>query len=166
MCAIRELAVIEIHNFVDSLVSGWSNAVDPCLGADFASAVFAEGGKTEIDFLNVRVLSGRDPVQLEVLLAGIRANLPDFCRRHDTHVTAFRVLSGTFEPSPYGHRVRLTVEGHDRRRSTVEYAGLPLRRVQVLDGLGRRRPKPALEPDRFNLIHIRHGEGSLRTLLG
>lgn len=108
----------------------------------FGEAASSPEGLIEVDFLNGRVVRGRSSGNLEMAVARFAEALPKFCERNGAQAADFKVLSATFDATPLGQRVLLLVTDQSGRSSTTEYRGVPLKRLKVLDDLGRIRKRP------------------------
>jgi hypothetical protein len=108
----------------------------------FGEAALSPESVIEVDFLNGRVVRGQPSGSLEVAVALFAEALPGFCESNGAQSTDFKALSAIFDTTPLGQRVLLLVTDQSGRSSTTEYRGVPLKRLKVLDGLGRIRKKP------------------------
>jgi len=127
------------HNIADSLASGL------CLMIGFREVdVFAEARRSpdrtlRVDFLNGTV-SGVVPSRaLKEAVSAFKTALPEICTGHRVPLAAVRQLSAEFHASGLIRLVSVTVEDDKGRRSVDDYAGVPLKRIRVLDSLGRVR---------------------------
>lgn len=127
------------HNIADSLASGL------CLMIGFRDVdVFAEARKSpdralRVDFLSGTV-SGVTPSRaLREAVSAFWNALPEICAKHRVPVTSVRELSAVFHAADVNPMVTVTVEDDKGRRSCDDYAGTPLKKIRVLDSLGRVR---------------------------
>jgi hypothetical protein len=132
LCAIA-------HNFADSMASGLCFVVGYHETDVFGEAALSKGGVIEIDFLNGRVVRGDASDNLKSAAARFAEALPRFCRDNGADAADFATLSATFEKLPLEPRVLLSVKDRNGHHSVTEYAGVPMKRLQVLDHLGRIR---------------------------
>lgn len=134
LCAIA-------HNVADSMVSGAFIIGHYPLDV-FGEAASNAEGVIVIDYLTGRITRGSASLELcEAALLFAEA-LPSFCNQHGADVKDFETLSVTFEGRSKARRVLLSVTDRTGRSSMTEYAGTPLKRIRVLDRLGRVRRIP------------------------
>ena len=138
----RQLQAIA-HNLADSLASGCSLLVGAYEMDVFADAARSERGAVTVDFLRGKVIEGEPSPELSEAVAPFPEALAKLCGSAGTSPDAFRELTARFWSDRTTRRFAVTVEDATGRRSTTEYAGRPGRRVEILDALGRRRPKPS-----------------------
>jgi hypothetical protein len=129
------------HNIADSFASGIGLLVGVYEMDAFEEARNSEEGFITVDFLNGRIQGGCPSASLAKAVALYRDALPDLCERQGASISNFRALTARFSVSAYGKRVQVIVEDENGRSSTDEYVGIPLKRVRILDSLGRVRPK-------------------------
>lgn len=108
----------------------------------FGEAASSAGGVIEVDFLKGDIVRGKASENLKAAAARFAEVLPVFCRENGAEAADFEALSAAFAATPLGPRVSLVVADRNGHSSTTEYAGVPLKRVRVLDGLGRIRRAP------------------------
>lgn len=108
----------------------------------FGEAASSPEALIEVDFLNGRVVRGKPSGSLEIAATLFAKALPEFCESNGAKASDFKVLSATFDATSLGQRVLLSITDQSGRSSTTEYRGVPLKRLKVLDGLGRIRKKP------------------------
>jgi hypothetical protein len=137
----RELRAIA-HNMADSIASGCSLLMGGYDFDVFADAARSEGGAVAINFLNGEVVEGQASQELRDTLTRAPEAVAKLCAGCGASPEAFRELTARFWSDHVGPRFAVTVEDSAGRRSTIEYEGRPGRRVDILDPLGRRRPKP------------------------
>jgi hypothetical protein len=116
------------------IIGTWSTDV-------FGEAAAGEGF-IEVDFLGGRIVRGTCSENLRSAAERFADVLPEFCRANGADVSDFAALSATFYAATLDRRVLLNVTDRSGRRSLTEYAGLPLKRLRVLDSLGRIRRSP------------------------
>jgi hypothetical protein len=129
------------HNFADSLASGLGFVVGYCPTDVFGEAATSPGGVIEIDFLHGSIVKGRPSPGLKSAAVIFGQAFPDFCRKNGAEVTDFQSFLAAFDAKGGGTRTMLTVVDNNGRRSLTEYDGVPLKRLRVLDALGRVRRK-------------------------
>lgn len=105
----------------------------------FAEAGLSKDGVIEVDFLHGLIVRGNASGKLKAAAASFAGVLPRFCQDNGASVADFEALSATFEVTTLERRVLLTVADRRGRRSVTEYRGIPLKRLRVLDRLGRIR---------------------------
>jgi len=108
----------------------------------FGEAAANSDSVIEIDFLRGEIMRGTASKNLRLAALRFAERLPSFCHENGTDVSDFEALSVTFEAAPPERRAALYVADRTGRASTTEYAGVPLKRLMVLDGLGRVRRSP------------------------
>lgn len=120
------------HNIADSLASGVGLPID-MRGSD----VFGEAaqGAITVDFL--AGTASRGSPALCAAVAAYAGLLDAFCRRHGIRSAAFAEFTARFDGQG---TVTVTVGDRAGRRWRDAYVGRPLRRPEMLDPLGRRRP--------------------------
>ncbi|AZO10537.1 MULTISPECIES: hypothetical protein [unclassified Mesorhizobium] len=134
LCAIA-------HNFADSMASGLGFVVGYCQTDVFGEAAISTGGVIEIDFLRGSVVRGRPSDQLKSAAVIFGQAFPAFCKRNGAEVTDFQSFLAAFDARGGRCRAVLTVVDRNGRSSLTEYDGVPLKRLRVLDTLGRIRRK-------------------------
>ncbi|MDX8531437.1 hypothetical protein RFM41_03640 [Mesorhizobium sp. VK25A] len=134
LCAIA-------HNFADSMASGLSFVVGFYSTDVFEEAATSPGGVIEIDFLQGTIVRGRPSDGLKSAAAIFGQAFPDFCKKNGAEVTDFRSFLAAFHVKGGRPGAVLTVVDRGGRRSLTEYDGVPLKRLRVLDALGRIRRK-------------------------
>jgi len=127
------------HNLADSMASGLGFVIGYYPMDVFGEAALSPGGSIEVDFLHGRILRGVASDSLKAAAAHYAEALPEFCRMNGAEATDFEALSASFDATAFQRRVFLKVTDRRGRRSTTEYVGVPLKRVRVLDSLGRIR---------------------------
>ena len=130
------------HNLADSMASGLGFVIGYYPMDVFGEAALSPDGLIEVDFLHGRILCGVVSDSLEAAAAHYAEALPEFCRTNGAEATDFEALSALFDATASQRRVFLKVTDRRGRSSTTEYVGLPLKRVRVLDSLGRIRTMP------------------------
>ncbi|MDG4885552.1 hypothetical protein [Mesorhizobium sp. WSM4884] len=134
LCAIA-------HNFADSMASGLGFVVGYCPTDVFEEAATSPGGVIEIDFLSGSIIGGRPSHQLKGAAAIFGQAFPIFCKKNGAEATDFQSFLAAFDAKGGRRRAMLTVVDRNGRRSCTEYDGVPLKRLRVLDTLGRIRRK-------------------------
>jgi hypothetical protein len=130
------------HNLADSIAGGLSFVLGIYELDVFGEARISPGGAIAIDFLAGKVTEGQASASLSRAAALAAETLPDFCRKHGASTADFAELSVRFFSDSVGHRAEVAVTDDTGIRSVTEYSGIPLKRVRVLDPLGRLRPAP------------------------
>jgi hypothetical protein len=138
-----ELCAI-LHNVADSLGSGIGLLIGVYEMDVFGEAARSPGGTLTVDFLEGIVAEGRPSSSLQRDVALYRDALVRLCENAGGSIADFREAKVRYWSDPLSPRFSVTVVDRAGRRSTTEYAGVPGRRVKVLDELGRLRPKPPL----------------------
>ena len=134
----NELCAIA-HNVADSMASGLAFVIGYYPVDVFGEAANSSDGLIEIDFLRGAVTRGVPSDNLRSAALRFAERLPSFCRESDADVSDFEALSVTFEATPTENRAKIQVSDRAGRSSTTVYAGTPLKRLKVLDNLGRVR---------------------------
>lgn len=129
------------HNLADSLACGLCFIIGVWDIHVFDEAA-AGDGSIDVDFLGGKILRGECSEKLRSAVERFADVLPAFCRANGADVTDFVGLTATFQATPRGRCVSLNVTDRSGRNSVTEYAGLPLKRLRILDPLGRVRRKP------------------------
>ena len=127
------------HNIADSLASGL------CLMIGFREVdVFAEARRSpdrtlRVDFLNGTV-SGVVPSRaLKEAVSAFKTALRESSTGPRCTHAGVRKLASVFPAAGLLRLFSVTVEDDKGRRSVDDYAGVPLKRIRVLDRLGRVR---------------------------
>jgi len=130
------------HNMADSLADG-----NGLLIGTYVMDVFGEAKRSAVGFIEVDLLTGvssgaiPSPSLARAFELYAKA-LPRFCEKHGVSSAAFRTLSARFFGDGHLRQFIVTVENQEGRRATDKYAGVPGKRIKVLDRLGRVRKKP------------------------
>lgn len=130
------------HNVADSLASGLAFVIGYHPTDVFGEAASDGDGVIEIDFLHGRIVRGMASDNLRSAALRFAEVLPSFCRDNGADVADFTALSATFNATALEKWVVLTIGDRTGCRSVTEYAGTPLKRLRVLDHLGRIRRAP------------------------
>ena len=130
------------HNLADSMASGLGFVIGYHPMDVFGEAASSRGGVIEVDFLNGRIVRGEASDNLKAAAARFAEILPGFCRDNRAEASDFANLSAVFDATTLERRVSLFVTDRNGHSSTTEYAGIPLKRLRVLDNLGRIRRTP------------------------
>ena len=134
------------HNFADSLAGGISFIVG-CYDLDvFAVAAANTDNSVLIDFLNGKIESECDDEKLEAAIPLFKNAFPGFCDKHGISSHDFKRFVARYVASASGPTYTITIEDRRGRKSAKEYFGIPGRKREALDHLGRRRPKPDPQP--------------------
>lgn len=123
------------------MASGLGFVVGYCQTDVFGEAATTTGGVIEIDFLRGSVVRGRPSDQLKSAAVMFGQAFPAFCKKNGAEVTDFQSFLAAFDAIGGRCRAVLTVVDRNGRRSLTEYDGVPLKRLRVLDTLGRIRRK-------------------------
>jgi hypothetical protein len=129
------------HNIAHSLASGFSMLIGVYDVDVFAAARRSEERFIDIDFLTGMTSGGALPSSFVRDISLCKAGLAKLCAKHGTTPTVFRTLSARYSANTFNQRVVVTVEDTRGRRAVDEYVDVPLRRIRVLDHLGRVRRK-------------------------
>jgi hypothetical protein len=129
------------HNLADSMASGLAFVIGYHPVDVFGEAAASSGGLIEIDFLRGSIIRGAPSLDLSSALR-FADRLPSFCNENGADVSDFTALSVTFQATPTVNRAVLYVADRTGHRSATEYAGIPLKRLRVVDRLGRVRRSP------------------------
>lgn len=127
------------HNLADSMASGLGFVIGYHPMDVFGEAASSPGGAIEVDLLNGRVVRGNASQSLTAAAVRFAEVLPTFCKSNGAQTKDFEALSATFDATGLERRVLVTVSDRNGHQSVTEYAGVPLKRLRVLDSLGRVR---------------------------
>jgi hypothetical protein len=130
------------HNLADSMASGLAFVIGYHPMDVFGEAASSPGGVIEVDFLKGGIVRGEASENLKAAAARFAEVLPVFCQQNGAEAEDFVALSAAFEATALQRRVLLVITDRNGHSSTTEYAGRPLKRVRVLDSLGRIRRTP------------------------
>ncbi len=130
------------HNIADSLADGNGFLVGLYSLDVFGEAKQSAAGFIEVDFLTGSSTGGTPSSSLARAFQLYSEVLLSFCEKHSVPCNAFRKLSARFIGDGHLRKFVVTVEDHEGRQATDEYAGIPGKRIKVLDPLGRVRKKP------------------------
>jgi hypothetical protein len=130
------------HNVADSLASGIGLMIGHYNMDVFGEASRSPGGAITVDFLGGLVVEGEASEPLQEAVGLYRAAFSNLCGLAGGSVRDVVEAKARFWQTPIGRRFTVSVADTAGRSSTTEYAGVPGRRVKVLDGLGRVRRKP------------------------
>ena len=137
-----------IHNVADSLASGIGLLI-----GHYEMDVFGEASRSPdrsiiVDFLNGVVVEGECSPSLAAAVSRYRVALQELCSKAGGSFAEIREAKVRYWSDVLGLRLgdrySVTLEDATGRRSTTEYAGIPGRRVKVMDQLGRLRPKASV----------------------
>lgn len=131
------------HNYADSLASGLGFVVGHCEANVFADAASSPDCHLTVDFLNGNLLNGTASKQLLSAIPIFQNEFDNFCQKHGTTRCDFEEFTVRFEAGRRSKRYFVTVADKRGRRSTIEYIGVPGRRIKMLDHLGRVVPNKA-----------------------
>ena len=138
LCAIA-------HNLADSLASGMCFVIG-IWSTDVFGEAAAGDGLIEVDFLGGQVVRGTCSDNIRSAVKRFAEILPEFCRANGADAGDFAALSAIFDAATTDYRVLLNVTDRNGKNSITEYAGLPLKRLRVIDPLGRVRRSPRRRP--------------------
>lgn len=130
------------HNLADSLASGIGLMIGVYEMDVFGEGARSAGGTIGVDFLKGVVVEGEASASLRRAVALYGEALPGLCERHRGSIEDVRRLEARFWSDEIGPRFEVMVEDAAGRSSTTPYAGLPGKRLRVLDRSGRVRRKP------------------------
>jgi len=129
------------HNVADSMASGLAFLIG-CYPVDVFGEAANSEGVIEIDFLHGKIVRGSASDSLRSATLRFAEVLPAFCRENGADISDFEALSVTFDATLQEKRATLYVADRAGRASFTEYAGIPLKRLRVLDSNGRIRRSP------------------------
>jgi hypothetical protein len=130
------------HNIADSLASGIGLMIGLYEMDVFGEAERSPGGAIVVDFLDGSVVEGEASPGLRRAVGLYRGALPALCSKHGGSIEDFKALKVRYRRTHTECRFDVTIEDSAGIRSTTEYGGVPGKRVKILDGHGRLRPKP------------------------
>jgi hypothetical protein len=133
-----------VHNVADSLASGIGLLIGVYEMDVFGEAARSEEGALTVDLLTARVTEGSASESLRTAVLLYRDPLSKRCDQAGGSVADLREASVRFWSDALSSRFAVTTEDARGRRSTTEYAGVPGKRLKVMDFLGRLRPQPSL----------------------
>lgn len=131
-----------VHNVAASLASGVGLMIGYYAMDVFGEASRSPGGAITVDFLNGHVVEGEASRSLQRAVALYRGAFSKICTAAGGSIGEVTEAKARFWQTPLGPRFVVSVVDAAGRSSTTEYAGIPGKRVRVLDELGRARPKP------------------------
>lgn len=132
-----------VHNVADSLGSGIGLMIGHYETDVYGEALRSPEGAITVDFLKGTVIEGEPSASLAASVALYRDALASLCFKAGGSLADFAEAKTRFYSDALDRRFTVTVESQDGRRSTTDYAGVPGKRVKILDALGRLRPKPS-----------------------
>lgn len=135
------------HNFADSLASGNCFVIGLCHVDIFGEARRSRDGFMTVNFLSGEVSGGKPSAELTRALMLFKAEFPGFCAKHGASVSDFREVTVRYMPTLFEKSIldncfSVTIEDAAGRRSSIDYIGVPGRRLKGLDDRGRIRRKP------------------------
>ncbi len=136
------------HNFTDSLAGGLSFVVP---GHMIGISVFAEAARHINGYFIANFLTGRAcgellDDELATFLPLFRNAFPDFCEQNQVNYSDYTAFLVRFISQSSGNKYVITIEDRNGRRSSREYLGNSGKRSEIVDPLGRRRPKKLRVP--------------------
>jgi hypothetical protein len=131
------------HNLADSLASGLCFVIGYWSTDVFGEAA-AGDGILEVDFLNGQIVHGGGSMNLRSAIARFREVLPSFCVTNGADISDFSILQARFDNTGLSPQVSVKVADANGRCTVTEYSGFPLKRLRVLDPIGRVRRIPRL----------------------
>jgi len=138
------------HNLADSMASGLAFVIGYHSMDVFGEATSSPGGVIEVDFLKGAIVRGVASENLKAAASRFAQVLPVFCQENGAEAADFMALSAAFEATALERRVLLFITDRNGHSSTTEYAGVPLKRLRVLESLGRIRKTPRQTGARSN----------------
>ena len=108
----------------------------------FGEARRSPEGAITTDFLSGHVTEGQPSPGLSHAVVLYRDAFIEACLKAGWSIDQIREAKARFWSDSLQHRFTVTVEDASGQRSSAEYAGLPGKRLKILDSLGRIRPKP------------------------
>lgn len=136
------------HNLADSLASGLCFVIG-YWGTDVFGEAAAGDGVIEVDFLNGLIVHGTGSANLRGAVARFRDVLPSFCVANGADISDFITLRARFSMTALDRKVSLKVTDASGKCTVTDYSGVPLKRLKVLDPMGRVRRIPRLTPSRW-----------------
>lgn len=133
------------HNFTDSLASGLGFVVGYYETHVFAEAARNPNGYLVVDFLTGQLDEGTASDQLLHALPVFRNAFADFCQKHGAAKADFTEFKARFEAGRRGHVYSVTITDARGRRSSIDYHGMPGKRIKMRDGQGRIIPAKAAD---------------------
>ena len=134
------------NNFADSLASGISLVIGH-YDLDVFAVAEANGDRSVlVDFLTGAVKSEVHDRKLKEAVPLFQKAFPEFCGKHGVSASDFEAFVVRYVAARNGCKYYVTIEDREGQRSSKEYTGIPGRRTEVLDHLGRRRSKHLSEP--------------------
>ena len=134
------------HNLADSLASGLCFVIG-YWDTDVFGEAAAGDGILEVDFLNGRIVSGISSESLNGAVARFKEVLPSFCVASGAEISDFITLRARFDTTALANQVSVEVTDAHGKCTVTEYSGVPLKRLRVLDPIGRVRRIPRLTPE-------------------
>lgn len=135
------------HNFTDSLASGLGFVVGYCETNVFADAASNPDGFLVLDFLTGQLDEGVASDQLLHALPLFHNAFEAFCQKHGASKSDFAEFKVRFESGRRGNTYTITIKDARGRRSSIDYKGVPGRRVMMLDDQGRVVPNKTILKD-------------------
>jgi hypothetical protein len=130
------------HNIADSLGSGIGLLIGVYEIDVYGEVRRSPGGAITVDFLAGKCIDAAVSPYFADAVARYRDGLTDLCAKHGVPASSFRELTARYSVDRQaGWFITVTVSDHHGHHSIDEYVGTPARRIQVLDRLGRIRPK-------------------------
>ena len=134
------------HNIADSMASGLCFVIGIYQVDVFAEAKRNDPPSLTVDFIGGQVVEGAASQSLQRAVELFRERLPGFCEKHGALISDFAEFRVRFESLRLGPRFVVMITDSRGTRSETEYAGIPGRRIKILDDQGRIRPKPRMRP--------------------
>ena len=136
------------HNFADSLAGGLSFVVPQLV---IHTHIYAEAAANGDGFIIANFLSGKvegayPDGEVEGAIPLFKSAFPEFCEKHGVDVADYRSFLVRFFAASGSNGYVVTIEDRDGKRTSREYLGRQGKRSEILDELGRRRPKHLSAP--------------------
>lgn len=125
------------HNFTDSLACGLGFVVGYYETNVFADAACNPDGYLVVDFLTGQLDEGTASDQLLHALPVYRNAFENFCQKHGATKSNFIEFKTRFEAGRFENMYSITITDARGRRSSIDYAGIPGKRVRIHDDQGR-----------------------------
>ena len=125
------------HNFTDSLASGLGFVVGYYETNVFADAACNPDGYLVVDFLTGQLDEGNASDQLLHALPVFRNEFESFCQKPGATKSDFTEFKTRFEAGRRGNMYSITITDARGRRSSIDYKGIPGKRIKMLDDQGR-----------------------------
>ncbi|WP_156340451.1 hypothetical protein [Sphingomonas sp. Leaf17] len=134
-----------VHNVADSLGSGIGILIGHYEMDVYGDAQRSPERAITVDFLRGVVIEGKPSVSLVKSVALYPTALAHLCSKAGGSIADLAEAKVRFWSDALDHHFTVTITDGSGRRTATDYAGIPGRRVKVLDLLGRLRPKTSAQ---------------------